>query len=100
MRCPLLGVFLIPPVLLVVADSGEKVLKAIPTPDALILHIAIILLSVEKGKTISELVAELPQRCTYSNHHKNFPMEKSRAKLTIGLSRRPSPEQRLRQVAP
>jgi phosphomannomutase len=39
------------------------------------------LLSIEKNITISELVSELPQRFTYSNRLKEFPTEKSRAKI-------------------
>ncbi|MBC8417053.1 MAG: phosphomannomutase [Desulfobacteraceae bacterium] len=62
-------------------ESAENILKALPTRDAVILHIAILLLSIENGKTISELVAELPQRFTYSNRLKEFPTEKSSARI-------------------
>lgn len=62
-------------------ESGGKILSPLPTRDAVILHIAILLLSIEKNITISELVAELPQRFTYSNRLKEFPTEKSRAKI-------------------
>ena len=58
-------------------NDGEKILQALPTRDAIILHIAILLLSIEKSKTISELVAELPERYTYSNRLKEFTGEKS-----------------------
>lgn len=59
--------------------AQKKVLKALPTRDALILHIAIILLSIKKNKKISELLRELPQRFTFSNRLKNFSTEKSQS---------------------
>lgn len=62
-------------------ESAGKILKALPTRDAVILHIAIMLLSIEKGKKISELAAELPQRFTFSDRLKDFPTEKSKAKI-------------------
>jgi alpha-D-glucose phosphate-specific phosphoglucomutase len=58
-------------------ESGGKILRALPTRDAIILHIAILLLSIEKNMKISELLAELPQRFTFSNRLKNFPTEES-----------------------
>jgi len=62
--------------------SAGKTLTALPTRDAIILQIAILLLSIEKQKSISELIAELPQRFTYSNRLKDFPTEKSRVKIS------------------
>ncbi len=62
-------------------ESAGKILSPLPTRDAVILHIAILLLSIEKNITISELVSELPQRFTYSNRLKEFPTEKSNAKI-------------------
>jgi phosphomannomutase len=63
-------------------ESEGKTLRALPTRDAVILHIAILLQSIEMGKTIRQLVSELPQRFTYSNRLKEFPTEKSRASLS------------------
>jgi len=62
-------------------ESAGRILTALPTRDAVILHIAIILLSIQRQTPISQLVAELPRRFTYSNRLKNFPTEKSRARL-------------------
>jgi len=62
-------------------ESGGKILSPLPTRDAVILHLAILLLSMEKNITISELISELPQRFTYSNRLKEFPTEKSSAKI-------------------
>lgn len=61
--------------------SAGRVLTALPTRDAVILHIAILLLSIKKQKTISQLIVELPQRFTTSNRLKDFPAEKSMARL-------------------
>jgi len=63
-------------------ESGGKSLFPLPTRDAVILHIAILLLSIEKNITINELVSELPQRFTTSNRLKEFPTEKSSAKIS------------------
>ena len=59
-----------------------RVLKALPTRDAMIVHIALLLLSIHESKSLSQLVADLPDRYTCSDRLKQFPTEKSRAKLT------------------
>lgn len=56
---------------------GGKTLRALPTRDALIVHLAILLLSIQKGKRISELMSDLPQRFTHSNRLTDFPTAKS-----------------------
>ena len=58
-----------------------KTLRALPTRDAIIVHLAILLLSIRKGKKISELLFDLPQRFTHSNRLKDFPTEKSRGAM-------------------
>ena len=62
-------------------ESGGEILSPLPTRDAVILHIAILLLSIEKNTPISKLASDLPQRFTYSNRLKEFPTEKSNAKI-------------------
>ena len=62
-------------------ESRGKIMSPLPTRDAVILHLTILLLSIEKNITISELVSELPQRFTYSNRLKEFPTEKSSDKI-------------------
>ncbi|WP_017445396.1 phosphomannomutase [Gayadomonas joobiniege] len=54
-----------------------KTLKALPTRDAVLP--ALMLLAASKQVTISELLADLPQRYTYSDRIKNFATEKSQA---------------------
>lgn len=58
-----------------------RTLKALPTRDALIIHIAVLLLSKQKDTTVSGLLKELPRRFTASNRLKDFPTEKSREKI-------------------
>lgn len=62
-----------------------KTLTALPTRDAVIVILSILLMSVEKKSEISTLVSELPQRYTYSDRLKNFPTETSK-KLVEQLS--------------
>jgi phosphomannomutase len=59
-----------------------KAIKALPTRDAMMPVIAVLLLSREKNKGIGDLAAGLPQRFTASNRLKHFPTEKSRAILS------------------
>jgi phosphomannomutase len=59
-------------------ERGGKRLRALPTRDALIVILSILLLSRQGGKPVSELAASLPARFTASDRLKNFPTEKSR----------------------
>lgn len=59
-----------------------KMLPALPTRDAVLPVLSIILLSIQKGLTISELLADLPQRFTASDRIQNFPTEES-AKILV-----------------
>ena len=58
-------------------SHNGKTLRALPTRDAIIVHLAILLLSIQKGKKIRELTNDLPQRFTHSDRLKEFPTEKS-----------------------
>lgn len=60
-----------------------KNLRALPTRDAMILHLSIILLATKEGKKLSELTADLPERYTTSDRLKNFPQEKSNSILSL-----------------
>ena len=61
--------------------AGGKTLDALPTRDAVILHLAIILLAKKTGCTVSALVSRLPSRYTSSDRLKAFPQEQSQAIL-------------------
>ncbi|TKJ33514.1 MAG: phosphomannomutase [Planctomycetes bacterium B3_Pla] len=60
-----------------------KTLRALPTRDAAILHLSIMLLAATEGKKLSELVADLPERYTASDRLKNFPQEDSKSILSM-----------------
>jgi len=54
-----------------------RVLAGLQTRDALIVLLSLLSLSAEKKKELSALVAELPQRFTFSSSVKDFPTELS-----------------------
>lgn len=58
-------------------SNFAKTLQALPTRDAVILHIAILLLANEEGKSISQLLASLPQRFTASGIIRQVPVERA-----------------------
>ncbi len=62
-------------------EADGKKLRALPTRDAVIVMLGILLLAKAQGKTVSELVASLPGRFTASDRLKNFAVEKSLAVL-------------------
>ena len=61
-----------------------NMLNALPTRDAVLPVLSIILLSIQEGTTISGLLADLPQRFTVSDRIQNFPTEES-AKILARL---------------
>jgi phosphomannomutase len=63
-----------------IEEQGRK-LRALPTRDAVIVILGILLLAKQQHKKISELAASLPARFTASDRLKNFATEKSRAIL-------------------
>lgn len=60
--------------------SGKK-LRALPTRDAVVVILGVLLLAKSQSKTISGLAAGLPARFTASDRIKNFATEKSAALL-------------------
>ncbi|MDQ6981735.1 MAG: phosphomannomutase, partial [Mariprofundus sp.] len=63
-----------------IALAGH-VLRAQPTRDAMIVPLAILMLAKASGSSISELLATLPQRFTYSDRLKDFPTALSQSRL-------------------
>jgi phosphomannomutase len=59
-------------------NLGGKILRALPTRDAVIVMLGILMLAARQGKPVSGLTAALPARFTASDRLKNFPTEKSR----------------------
>ena len=64
-----------------IVQLDGKRLGALPTRDAVIVMLGILITAKRCGKKISELVAELPARFTASDLLKEFPTQKSRAIL-------------------
>jgi phosphomannomutase len=64
-----------------ITKDGRK-LAALPTRDAAIVPLAILMLAKERGVTISALLKSLPERYTVSNRLKNFPTDLSQAILS------------------
>ncbi len=62
-------------------ESGGKVLRALPTRDAVIVLLGVLLLAKSRKQKVSELAASLPARFTASDRLKNFATEKSAAIL-------------------
>ena len=62
-------------------ESGGKKLRALPTRDAVIVMLGILLLAKAQSQTVSQLAATLPARFTASDRLKNFATEKSQALL-------------------
>jgi len=60
--------------------DGRK-LKALPTRDAVIVPLAILLLAAQSDVTVAGLLAQLPQRFTSSGRLKAFPTELSLSRL-------------------
>jgi phosphomannomutase len=59
----------------------EKCLRALPTRDAVILQISILLLARRRGIAVSRLAGSLPERFTASDRLRDFPLSRSRAIL-------------------
>lgn len=60
---------------------GGKSLRALPTRDAVIVMLGILLTAKRRGQKVSQLVAELPAGFTASDRLQNFTSENSRAIL-------------------
>jgi phosphomannomutase len=59
-------------------EKNDAILTALPTRDPLIVFLGVMGLSIEKGKTVSELLNDLPARFTASGRLKEFPTERSK----------------------
>ncbi len=56
-------------------------LRALPTRDAVLVALAVLMAAREQGKPVSRLAADLPQRFTASDRIQDFPTEISEARL-------------------
>ncbi|MBN1467812.1 MAG: phosphomannomutase [Fusobacteriaceae bacterium] len=64
-------------------NSNNGILNPLPTRDAIISQLCILMLSREQKKSISQLVLELPQRFTLSSVIKNIQPEQSRKIINL-----------------
>ncbi len=62
-------------------QQENRILKALPTRDAIIAILGVILLARRENSTIAGLLEQLPQRFTASDRIKAFPTELSRSRL-------------------
>ncbi len=60
-------------------EQDGRVLTALPTRDAVLVGVSILLASVEQGKPVSALASDLPGRFTHSDRLKEFPTEIAQA---------------------
>ncbi|WP_035255357.1 phosphomannomutase [Desulfatiglans anilini] len=67
-----------------IAKNG-RVLPPLPTRDAIIVHLALLMAAREEGGPLSALLEKLPRRFTFSDRLKDFPSETSR-RILEGLS--------------
>ncbi len=63
-------------------EKEGRILEPLMTRDALLPILAVLALSIGKGKLISELFDNLPKRFTYNDRLKEFPTEKSKELLS------------------
>ena len=62
-----------------VSDDGARTLTALPTRDAILPIVAILLLGKKRGQSVSELVDGLPPRFTISGLQREVPSERGQA---------------------
>ncbi|MFA6342077.1 MAG: phosphomannomutase, partial [Fibrobacteraceae bacterium] len=62
-------------------ELNGKILKALPTRDALLPMIAVLAEARELRRNVADLLRRLPKRFTASDRVKNFPTEKGKAKV-------------------
>ena len=62
-------------------EREGRTLHALPTRDAAIVPLAVLMLAAESGLKVSGLLAQLPQRFTSSDRLKEFPTELSRSRI-------------------
>ncbi len=62
---------------------GGNTLPALPTRDAIIVHLSLLLSAKEKSLSLSQLLKELPQRFTVSDRDQSFAQERSASLFSI-----------------
>lgn len=67
-------------------ETDGRRLAALPTRDAVLVAVTILLASVEQDKPLSALASDLPQRFTHSDRLKDFPTHISQARIAALIS--------------
>ena len=62
-------------------ERAGRILPALPTRDAMVVALTILIAAVDRGRTVSDLVADLPARFTYSDRIENFPTQIAQMRL-------------------
>ncbi|WP_295443224.1 phosphomannomutase [uncultured Thiodictyon sp.] len=62
-------------------ERAGRTLAALPTRDAVLVAVTILLAAVAQGRPVAALAADLPARFTYSDRIKDFPTQVSAARL-------------------
>lgn len=75
--------------------EGERRLAALPTRDALLPALTLMVAAARRSSPLSSLVADLPARYTASDRLKNFPTERSQALLAEWRDGLPAMQQAL-----
>ncbi len=65
---------------------NDRLLTALPTRDAAIVPLSILMLAKQQSLTVSELLKTLPARFTFSDRLKAFPTELSQQRLAVFLT--------------
>jgi phosphomannomutase len=71
-------------------ERAGRTLAALPTRDAVLVAITILLAAVERGRPVAALAADLPARFTHSDRIKDFPTQVSAARLAALTSGDPA----------
>ena len=72
---------------------GDRTLAALPTRDAVLVALTILLGAAEQGRPVSALAADLPARFTHSDRIKDFPTALSTARIAALTSGDPARDQ-------
>lgn len=77
---------------------GDKILKALPTRDAVLPLVSVINLAVKSGKSVAELIKTLPRRFTYADRKKEFPVEAGKAIIGYLTPKDPDDREELKVI--
>jgi len=80
-------------------ERGGRTLAALPTRDAVLVAVSILVAARRQGKPVSSLAGDLPRRFTHSDRIKDFPPEISQARLAALSSGDPARDRAAAEAA-